>query len=248
MVTSRRLIQDLEVYPNELETLKKRDEIRKGLSDEQVLLMRSMAKTNLFFLANTILQYKDMTMDLHGHLANWMDSSREKRYRLVLLPRFHFKTTLCTISDSIQLALPDDSGMLPYPFNLGPDIRIGIAHEGAEHAANFLYSITNHVLGNPLLLSLFPKILPGVGQKKNKTQLELPRSAFWSEPTFEAFGVGTKTQGRHYNVLKPDDIYGVDARDSKTVHDTTIRWVNSLPSLLTNITTDRIDFAGTRYG
>jgi hypothetical protein len=233
---------------NPYEVQKKVEETRKGLSDTDVKLLRRTAKTDLFYLANTVLSYKDMTEDLHGHLCRWMDTTKYFQYRLVLLPRFHFKTTVVTISDSIQIALPDDTGQLPYPYNLGPNVRIGIAHEAAEHAANFLQSITNHILGNPLLLALFPEILPGQNQRKNKTQLELPRSAYWSEPTFEAFGVGTKSQGRHYNILKPDDIYGVEARDSQTVHKSTIRWIDALPSLTTNIRTDRIDFSGTRYG
>ena len=157
------------VIPDQLSTLRKRDEIRKGLTDEKVDILRKMAKTNLYFLSNTVLQYADLTVNLHGNLCSWLDRTRYDQYRLVLLPRFHFKTTIVTISDSIQIALPDDSGNLPYPFNLGPNVRIGIAHEGAEHAANFLQSIANHVLGNSLLLALFPQILPGTSQRKHRT-------------------------------------------------------------------------------
>lgn len=221
---------------------------RKGMSDEEVRLLRTMCKNNLFFLVNTVLQYKDLTVSLHGRICHWLDQIKYDQYSLLLIPRFHFKTTCSTIGGSIQLALPDDSEALPYPHNLGPNIRIGITHEAATHAASFQQSIANHVLTNAKLLSLFPEIRPGTAQRKNQSQLDLPRTAFWSEPTFEAFGITTKNQGRHYNVLVPDDIYGEAARDSPTVHKATIKWLDGLLSLTTNIKTDLVRFSGTRYG
>lgn len=173
----------------------------------------------------------------------WLD-----QFRLILLPRSHFKTTICTISHSIQLALTDDTGKLPYPYNLGPSIRIALFHEAATSAKEFLGEIANHFFSNPILLALFPELAPKKGDRANVTQLDLPRTGvYWKEPTFEALGVGSKSQGRHYNVLKPDDFYGIEARDSEAVHASTIRWVSALESLLVTPATDRIDFAGTRY-
>jgi hypothetical protein len=167
---------------------------------------------------------------------------------LILLPRSHFKTTICTIGDSIQLALPDDTGKLPYPYNLGPGIRVALFHDSAKSAQEFLGEIGNHFFGNPRLLALFPEVTPKKGDRDNVSQLDLPRTGvYWKEPTFEALGVGSKSQGRHYNVLKPDDFYGTEARDSEAVHKSTIRWVSALESLLITPKTDKIDFAGTRY-
>jgi hypothetical protein len=125
-----------------------------------------------------------------------------KQWRLILLPRGHYKSTITTIADSIQIALPDDGGNEPYPRNLGPEVRVLIAHEGKEHAARFLTSITSHFTTNPLLMALYPTCTPGKSQRVNNSELELPRKSYWAEPTFDVMGVGSRAQGRHYDFPK----------------------------------------------
>jgi predicted phage terminase large subunit-like protein len=214
---------------------------------EKIKLLRREAKTNLYFLTTTILKYNKLSPNLHGHFATWARRTNNKQFRLILLPRGHYKSTLTTIADSIQICLPDDGGNEPYPRNLGPEVRILIGHEGQEHAARFLTSITSHFRTNALLMALFPKCVPGKGQRMNKTELELPRESFWAEPTIDVMGVGTKAQGRHYDFLKLDDIYGTEARDSESVHKSTILWIDNIQSFLLTPSTDHIDFIGTRY-
>lgn len=210
-------------------------------------LLRLKAKTDLYFLAKTILGYDKLSPDLHGHFASWIKKTQEHQYRMLLLPRGHYKSTIATIADSIQVVLPDDSNNQPYPRNLGPNGRLLVVHESGEQASRFLFSITEHFKRNPLMLALFPECVPGKNQRQNKSELELPRSSIWSEPTIDTMGVGTKGQGRHYNYIKCDDIYGVDARDSEAVHKAAIAWLSNLQAFLLTPKTDHIDFIGTRY-
>ncbi len=214
---------------------------------EKINLLRRKAKSDLYFLATAILGYNKLSPGLHGHFATWMKRTNHKQYRLILLPRGHYKSTITTISDTIQIVLPDDGGNEPYPRNLGPEGRVLIAHEGQEHAARFLTSITSHFRTNPLLMALFPECIPGKAQRMNKTELELPRNSYWAEPTVDVMGVGTRAQGRHYDHLKLDDIYGTEARDSEAVHKATILWLDNIQSFLLTPSTDHIDFIGTRY-
>lgn len=217
------------------------------MGKEKINLLRRKAKTDLYFLTTTILKYNKLSPGLHGHFATWMRRTNKMQYRLILLPRGHYKSTITTIGDSIQIALPDDIGNEPYPRNLGPEVRLLISHEGQEHASRFLTSITSHFRTNPLLLALYPECIPGKNQRMNKTELELPRQSFWAEPTFDVMGVGTRAQGRHYDYLKLDDIYGAEARDSEAVHKATILWIDNIQSFLLTPSTDHIDFIGTRY-
>lgn len=210
-------------------------------------MLRLKAKSDLFFLSQTILGYDKLSGGLHGHFASWLKKTDGKQYRLMLLPRGHYKSTVTTISDTIQIVLPDDSKNSPYPRNLGTNARVLIAHEGQEHASRFLSSITEHFRRNPLLLALFPECSPQKHHRMNKTELELPRTKIWSEPTIDVMGVGTRAQGRHYDFLKLDDIYGTEARDSKAVHDATMMWIDNIQSFLLTPATDHIDFIGTRY-
>lgn len=223
------------------------ERIQRELGAEKIRLLRNKAKNDLFFLANTILGYDLLSPKLHGHFASWYKKTINRQFRLNLQPRGHFKTTLATKADTIQIVLPDDMGTSPYPRNLGTNCRIAIIHEVADQASEILTEIANHFTSNALLIALFPECKPGKQNLQNKSELELPRTKFWSEPTISAMGIGSAGQGKHYNYLKLDDIYGVAARDSETVHMKTIRWINNMQSYLLTPKSDFIDISGTRY-
>lgn len=216
---------------------------------EMHLKLRMLCKTEPFFLCETILGYKRLSTNLHGHLSLWLKKTQHCQFREILLPRGHFKSTLATITDSIRIILPDDSGSLPHPYNLGTNCRLLIAHETLAQAQKFLFAITQHFLGNPLLMALFPECIPSPAKQKiNQNELELPRSERWPEPTIDTMGVGGKSQGRHYNFLKLDDLFGDKARDSKAERDTTIQWFDNIQSFFSIVKYDKFDLIGTRWG
>ena len=236
---------------------------RDGLDEDEVRELQILAKTDTFFLAYSILGYTKLTTKFHGHFCAWLDKTRNERkvneegdpldklvwlYRLTLLARSHFKSTIKTITGSVQAALPDVTGKELYPFNLGTDIRLLLGHEAHAGSQRFLYEITGHFTGNPKLIALFPECVPNPRvQRINKSELELPRTGFWAEPTFDTIGVGGRSQGRHYNYIKLDDIFGDKARDSRVERLTLIDWFDNIQSFLINLKTDHIDMVGTRW-
>ena len=220
----------------------------KDLSGEQIKGMRRRAKTDLMFLGGGVLEYDLLSVTLHGHYMRWLEEIRGERYRLSLLPRDHYKSTANTIIDSIQMALPNDAGVTDYPYSLGPNIKLLIAHEVRESASRFLYEITKAFLDKPLMLALFPEMIPSRRiQRMNKWELELPREVHHREPTFDTMGVGGAAQGRHYNWLKLDDLVGEDARDSETIMKRVLMWFDNINSLLTRLKIDGWDLIGTRW-
>lgn len=224
------------------------DRLTGELLSSDVDALRWRAKHDLFFLVTSILGYKDLSINLHGHLCKWLTETEDDRFRLTLLPRSHFKTTVVTIGDSIRISLPSDDENDIYPYNLGTDVRILLAHESAFGSSRFLYEITNHFCNNPLLMALFPECVPSrLKQRMNSAELELPRVQHWAEPTFDTIGVGGRSQGRHYNVIKADDLFGDKARDSEADRRTTIQWVDNLQAFFVNLPKDHLDFVGTRY-
>lgn len=221
------------------------------LSKEDIDYLRWRAKNDLFFLADAVLGYNKITALLHGHICAWLNSTQSDQYRMVLLPRSYFKTTLVTISDSIQIALPSSPGDESEKHSiksLGTNARIMLGHESHEGASRFLYEITSHFASNVKLMALFPECIPSERvQRMNRSELELPRSQHWSEPTFDTIGVGQRSQGRHYDWIKLDDIYGDKARDSRAERETTIQWFDNIQSFLVSLTESHIDIIGTRY-
>lgn len=224
------------------------DEKLGGLTDQQVKELRIEAKHNLFFLSYGLLGFNKLSKNLHGDVCRFLRNTIEDQYRLILLPRSHFKSTVATISDTISIILPDDAKTAPYPRNLGPNARVLLAHEVATSASGFLSGIQSHFLTNEWIVGLFPECVPDLRkQKVNATELELPRNAHWNEPTVSTMGTGAKKQGAHFDFIKADDLIGEEARDSDTLMNAAIQWVDNLQSYLITPKTDHIDFIGTRW-
>lgn len=229
---------------------KKADETQARFTKERWRELRRLAKTNLFFLSTGVLDYDRLSVDLHGHMCEWEAATATQfRFREWLLPRGHFKSTIITIAHSIQLALPDDVGDQPWPGNLGPKIRILIAHEVGEKASDYLFEITSHFMSNPTLMALFPECVPvPKKQRINKTELSLPyEGKQWKEATFDTMGVGGKTQGAHYNFLKLDDLIGDKARDSESEMMKAKNWLDNIQSFFSLFKADKFDLVGTRW-
>lgn len=220
----------------------------RDLTSEQIKYLKRRAKTDLFFLANGLLEYDLLSVNLHGHYAQWLDATKGERYRMTLMPRDHYKSTVNTISDSVQMALPNVADVQQWPYCLGPNIKMLIAHENRESASRFLFEITEAFTAKPLMLALFPECIPEPRkQRMNRWELELPRQAHHKEPTFDTIGAGGAAQGRHFNWLKLDDLIGEDARDSETVMKRILDWFDNVQSLLTRLKIDGWDLIGTRW-
>lgn len=252
---------DIEALINDTtltENIKKAEAKVRGISRQEKHRLRALCKRDLFFLCSTILGYNRLSVNLHGHLCTHIKKTENERFREFLLARGNFKSTIITIGHSIQIVLPYDAedkaedeedGELPWPMNLGTDCRLLIAHETHESAARFLYAITSHFTTNPLLMGLFPEAVPSVRKNRiNKWELELPRSTAGNpEPTIDTLGVGGKSQGRHYNYIKLDDIYGDKARDSAAESATTKEWFDNIQAFFSHFSKDHMDLIGTRY-
>ena len=220
----------------------------RDLTGEQIRLMRRRCKMEPFFLASVALEYELLSLSLHNHYMSWLKWNRGYQFRMSLLPRDHYKSTANTETDSVQMALPVEDLQLPHPYNLGPNIKLLLTHEVHEHASRFLYKIGKAFREKPLMLVLYPELIPSPRvQRMNKTELELPRDVHHAEPTFDTLGVAAAEQGRHYNWLKIDDPIGKEARDSITVMLKVKQWFDNITSLLTRPKYDGFDLIGTRW-
>lgn len=220
----------------------------RDLGSVEVDDLRRRAKTDLFFFSYGILGYDLLSPRLHGHLCRWLERTRSTQYRILLLPRGHYKSTVLTISGSVQMALPNDAGVQDHPWSLGTDLKLLLAHENRESASRFLYEVSEAFLRKPLMLALFPECIPDRRRQRiNKWELELPRNTHSKEPTFDTIGAGGAAQGRHYNRLVLDDLVGEAARESTTVMNTVLNWFDNATSLLTRPKMDGFDLIGTRW-
>ena len=248
------------------ETKEKAQEERGKYNTKYWHQVRIRAKRDLFFLCYGVLGNTRLTVNLHGHLCDHVKRTENRRFHEYLLARGNFKSTILTIGKTIQRVLPvteEDIALdewwlkeedrthspVPWPDSLGTDCRCLIAHETHEGAARFLYAISNHFLANPVLQALFPEAVPSPRKHRiNKWELELPRSISGNpEPTVDTLGVGGKSQGRHYNHIALDDIFGDKARDSAAESETVKEWFDNIQSFFSLFSKDTMDLTGTRY-
>ena len=230
------------------EARNKAEEIGQNWTSRDIDYLRKRAKNDLFFLCRGPLEYDKLSRHLHGDLIAWMQKRRNSQYKMILLPRGHYKSTVSTIGESVQIALPNDAGVEDHPFHLGPNVKVLLAHEVRETASKFLYEITAAFTRKPMLMALFPECIPARKiDRMNKWELELPRSQYHKEATFSTIGTGGAAQGGHYHKLKLDDLVGEKARDSEPTMATSVSWFDNINSLLTEFDIDGWDLIGTRW-
>ena len=115
--------------------------------------------------------------------------------KLVLCPRGHLKSTICTVAYPLWRALNN------------PDCRILLANYKLDNAKSFLLQIRQELTNNEVITHVYRKVLPDTKKVRwNETNITLHRKSNPKEATFEVTGVGGEITGRHYDVILFDDI------------------------------------------
>jgi hypothetical protein len=98
-------------------------------------LVREECKTDLHYLAKEVLGYNRITNHIHKQMAIDIDTPKYK-FKLLLWPRGHFKSTLGTESYAVQKLLRN------------PNERQLITNAKLENSRKFLRTIANHFNAN----------------------------------------------------------------------------------------------------
>jgi predicted phage terminase large subunit-like protein len=128
------------------------------------------------------------------------------RERLVLIPRNHLKSSVCTIAHTIQW-------IINYP-----NIRILISSGTGGQVEGFIRAIRGHFQTNEMFRWLYPEYVPhgkNVKDFGNQTAFTVPcRTVIRPETTIASVSVGAVVAGAHYDVIKHDDM--VDKENIRT--------------------------------
>lgn len=161
--------------------------------EELRLFLKEQCATNFFFFLKFVLGFNDLTPGFHGQITRYM--TRPGQFKLIVMPRGHLKTTICTIGYAMWRALHQ------------PNIRILIANATATNAMHFVRSIGNTLRSNERVQWLWPEVIPQPGQTKwTDTEIELVRTQHHPESTIESIGVGGTVVSRHYDLIIEDDL------------------------------------------
>lgn len=129
------------------------------------------------------------------------------RFRMLLDPRGHLKTTVNTIAHGIQWMLNFE------------DIRIILSTATGPQGADIITEIENHFRYNPKLRWLYPEYCPPddkVSDWGSKAEFIIPcrRRKWLKEPTMRVVSIGKVIAGQHAEVIKHSDL--VDKENVKT--------------------------------
>ena len=97
---------------------------------------RQMCREDLHYLAKHVLGYNRLTDNYHRKMAEDIGDP-DYKYRLLLHPRGHFKSTLGTEAFAVQTLLKN------------PSSRILITNAKLDNARKFMRTIARHFTGNP---------------------------------------------------------------------------------------------------
>lgn len=195
---------------------------------------RQKCRTDLWFLVNEVLGYDLPSREVNGpfvdnlqrfkggeDFVDWKGDGRfvgykpfislweleGNRQKLLLDPRGFFKTTLNTISHSIQWII-----------NF-PDIRILISTATQTQAQAMLTELKAHFQYNGKFRYLFPEFCPLArkatdwGSREEFTVMNRQRKAM-KEATVSTCSVGKVVSGFHYEIIKHSDL--VETQNTRT--------------------------------
>jgi len=188
------------------------------------------------FFCREILGYADMNAE-HDALCEFLQYE-EAPMRLVLMPRFTFKSSIATIGLTLwELANDADGRHLFYS-------------DATEKAQGFLGGVKAHITGG-IPNSIFRAIYGdwSVNPKQNTWNLEAivikPRRRAAVEATIETAGLETSKTGKHYDRLHFDDIVSDKNVTTKELMDKVEDVIKNADALIKR--SGRTDFIGTRW-
>jgi hypothetical protein len=129
--------------------------------------------------------------NLHNDLAAYLEQSG--KYKLILIPRGHLKSSLVTVAWSIQQLLRD------------PNLRILIRNAVWDQARRFLWQIQGYLEDSklPLIFSKF------ISSKTvwTKEEIEIAqRKIKKASPSIMTAGLETSLTGLHFDIIIDDDL------------------------------------------
>lgn len=206
-----------------------------GFGQDERSALAEIAKEDLYVMAKAILGYSDVTHRAHKELCDEVCDSSNPR-KLILMPRGHFKTSVVTISNPIRVLANDQTE------------QILIVNESSENAEDMLGEITGHFRNNETFRTIFPSLIPdSFGRAWTASAITIPRKGSHRHSSVEAAGINSKLTSRHHTYILADDLIAEAARESLSVMQKAIKFVNRMTSLLVNQVTDPIHVIGTRW-
>ena len=150
----------------------------------------------------------------------WFEHQRSNRRTILLAPRGHGKSTVCTVGYSLWSIVHN------------PNVRILIASKSAAQAELLLGEIRQHMENNRLFRAVFGDLVNPRAWNVSRVFVA-NRTAIQKEPTITAIGQGTSLPTWHFDVIIADDLHDLWNSQTAAQRETVWRWFEQvvLPTL-----------------
>ena len=184
--------------------------------------MKYLCRNDLRYLCRDVLGYKDWDV-FHDDLYEFLETNKDAKRKLILVPRGHLKSSIVTIGLSIQDVLNDVNK------------RILIANAVWGRSKDFLQVISDNLTKYSELPVIFGSFKPTTRGMKgwNKEALSISqRTVATKEATFTSTGVEKAQTGAHYDKIVMDDLVDRENIGTKEQRDKVRNFYNDSLSLL----------------
>ena len=185
------------------------------------ILLGNLFKFNRFALGIEEQKNAVPLAPFHKEMCSFIDKN-PRRFKLVLVPRGHLKSSLVTVGKSLQWMYQD------------PSVRILIANATYKMAATFVGQIQRHLKFNQKLMEKFGSIADNPVNWTNDTiTLEAAKEAHGKkEATLTGFGMGGNLVSQHYDKIILDDIVNRDTINTREQIEKSILFLKDILDLL----------------
>lgn len=177
--------------------------------------IKDRCQNSLWFLCTEALGYKDWDV-VHDDLEVFL--ARPSNKKALLLPRGCLKTSIVTISKSIQYILRN------------PNVRILIANQVWDISRKMLSEIKEHLDDKSQLPKLFGDFKSAFWNQDAITIRQ--RNKALKEPTVSTTGVEAEQTGGHFDVILLDDLTGLQNCQTPEQREKVKRFRRSMINLL----------------
>jgi hypothetical protein len=218
---------------------------------------RKLYEGSLYQFARVILDYHWLSPKLHVPVCRWLQTCPPYR-KFFLSPRGHGKSTLTAQAAPLHMIIQPaaqniylPNGLAQQPRIPGTDMMILIVGERLDRAQDNFRPIQTALEENQLLRGFWPHAVwenPRRQAKKwNDSEMILPRSREFTDPSFRAVGIGASITGSHPVVMIFDDLTTDQAANSPPEMQKAIEWSKNATALLFDQEKGLIFYTGTRW-
>lgn len=193
-------------------------------------------RSSLYFFSKAVLGYNRVNPQTHGGMCEFNDRN-PARFKEILMPRGTYKSTIMTISGSMQ------------DICINQEERLLITNENDGNAQRFLYAIRQHAETNKIFRALYSSIIPTDTKRVrwNNEALDFNREGKYPEASITGRGITSALTSQHYTKFKLDDLISIEAVKSPAIMKDTIMRAHQILSLAVDPSTFKFDLIGTRW-